>query len=364
MAKASPQELSERLFSSFLAPLVLGGTVIPNKPLGGKNALSIGDLATPSDPDVLSQVTLARVRIARRLAAVDTLRPAPCGSEWALAAMLNDLVQATHPGFNAAFRRSSPKRILTIINETLARIPPPANVGEALSRHTWLSRMFEITRTDVEVQWWTGHATFLGTDPPSRLLVWPEVRRVKQIRTPRTLMELPAHGSAIDAEVFMRAVYNFLRKTPLTDLATLTRPFPRFVWTHENLAFASTHAGRTLALRAFAGLPRETVDAALGLATKTLFSVRATRAVYTAIDVLRDRVLMLAVRPTSGTDPLRVEVDDDRAWTISAGAIAARHWIAMTEGGFGEDERREILRALEPAATSVTAKQIQTLLSA
>src|SRR5437763_12719813 len=111
MAKDDPQALCERLFTTFLAPLVLGGAMKPIKAFGGKNALSIGD-RTPSDVDALSRTQLARVRIARKLAPIDRFEPAPNGNEWALAAVLHDLVQATHPGFNAVLRRSGPLRIL------------------------------------------------------------------------------------------------------------------------------------------------------------------------------------------------------------------------------------------------------------
>src|SRR6476646_9704986 len=115
MAKDEPQALCDRLFSTFLAPLVLGGEMRPIKAFGGKNALSIGE-RTPADSDALSRTQLARVRIARKL------------------------VPATHPGFNAVFRRSGPLRILSVIEKTLERVAPPRTAGEALSRHTWLSR--------------------------------------------------------------------------------------------------------------------------------------------------------------------------------------------------------------------------------
>src|SRR5262249_1897587 len=156
----------------------------------------------------------ARVRVARKLAPVDTFDPAPTGQEWALAAVLHDLVQSTHPGFDAVFRRSGPKRILDVIDKTLERIPPPANFGDALSRHTWCSRMFGLARTDIEVRWWTGSERFLGTDPPKRLTAWPEVRRVTQTRTPHPLMELPSSGSAVDQQRFSMLTQAFLQKTP------------------------------------------------------------------------------------------------------------------------------------------------------
>lgn len=365
MAKEDPQSLCERLFKTFLGPLVVGGTMLPGKLFGGKNALAIGDHRAPSDVELLSRAELTRVRIARKLAPIDTLDPAPTGNEWAIAAVLHDLVQSTHPGFDALFRRSAPKRILDVLEKTLDRIPPPINVGDALSRHTWFSRMFELARTDIDVKWWTGSERFLGTDPPKRLTAWPEVRRVTQTRTPRPLMELPTSGSSVDPQRFTWITETVLRKLPLTDLATLNRATPTFVWTHENLSLTATHAGRTIVNRALALLPQKAVDTALGRATKQLFSARAVRALFVAVDLLRDRALM-AAQARLGKDepePLALGPDqNDAAFAIGTGALVASHWIAQTGGGFNEADRRAILLVLGPAAQSSAAKEVQALL--
>jgi hypothetical protein len=365
MAKDDPQGLCERLFATFLGPLVVGGTVCPAKLLGGKNALSIGDHRAPSDVDLLSRCELARVRIARKVAPIDTLEPAPTGNEWALAAVLHDLVQSTHPGFDAVFRRSGPKRVLDVAEKTLAQIVPPINVGDALSRHTWFSRMFDLARTDVDVRWWTGSERFLGTEPPKRLTAWPEMRRVTQTRTPRPLMELPTSGSAVDAQRFTTLTEAFLRKTPLTDLATVDRSAPSFAWTHENLGLAATHSGRTIVTRSLALLPQRAVDAALGRATRQLFVAKAVRALCVAVDLLRDRALMAATARLGQDDlePITLGADqNDAAFAVGAGALVATQWIAQTGGGFSEADRRAILQVLAPAASSSAAKEVHLLL--
>lgn len=365
MAKDDPQTLCERLFSTFLGPLVVGGTMLPGKPFGGKHALSIGDHRQPSDVELLSRTELARVRVARKLAPIDTLEPAPNANEWALAAVLHDMVQATHPGFDAVFRRTGPKRILDVVEKTLDRIPPPSNVGDALSRHTWFSRMFELARTDVDVKWWTGSERFLGTEPPRRLTAWPELRRVTETRTPHPLMELPTSGSAVDQQRFTWVAETFLRKTPLTDLATITRSAPVFAWTHENLSLASTHSGRTLVNRALALLPQRAVDTALGRATKQLFAAKAIRALFVAVDILRDRALMAASARLGKDDPEPLTIgpdQNDAAFAIGAGALVASHWIAQTGGGFSDAERRTMLQVLAPAAASTAAREVKALL--
>jgi hypothetical protein len=366
VANDDPQVLCERLFSTFLAPLVVGGVMCPGKPFGGKNALSFGEERRPNDVGLLSRCELTRVRVARKVAPIDTLEAAPHASEWALAAVLHDLVQSTHPGFDATFRRSGPKRLLEVADKTLARIPAPLNVGDALSRHTWFSRMFELARTDVDLRWWTGSERFLGTEPPARLRAWPELRRVTETRTPRPLMDLPTSGSAVDAAHFALVTEHFLKKTPLTDLATLNRPSPAFAWTHESLALCATHAGRTLVTRAHSLLPTKAVDAALGRATKHLFTAKATRALFIAVDLLRDRALMAAHARLAKDDPEPLALVPDQAdasFAISAGALVASHWLTNTGGGFSATEKTLLLRVLAPAASSTAAREVRALLA-
>lgn len=368
MAKDDAQLLCERLFETFLAPLVLGGTMHPTHAFGGRAALSIGEGRAPGDADALSRVTLARVRVARKMVPVDRFDPAPTGAEWALAAVLHDLVMATHPDFDTVLRRSAPRRMLEIAGLTLARIPKPANVGEMLSRHTWLGRMFDITRTDVVVRWWTGSQTFLGEEPPARLLAWPEIRRVQQTKTPHPLMDLPTAGAAIDPSAFATCTEELLAHSPLTDFATLERTAPTFAWSHANLALASTRGGRTALLRALAQKPTRVVDAALGRATRPLLAARATRALLVAVDLLRDRALAAATaRLGSDRDPEPLappEGDADAALAVSAGALAATFWVGQTGGAYNDRDRRAVLDILRPASEAPAAKAVRALLGA
>jgi hypothetical protein len=226
--------------------------------------------------------------------------------------------------------------------------------------------MFELARTDVDLRWWTGSERFLGTEPPKRLTAWPEIRRVTQTRTPHALMDLPISGSAVDAAGFAAVTESFLKKTPLTDLATLHRPAPAFAWTHENLSLSATHAGRTIVMRALGLLSSRAVDTALGRATKQLFMAKATRALFVAVDLLRDRALTLAMARLGKDDPEPLTLDtdpNDASFALSAGALVASHWIAQHGGGFSEADRRLILQVLAPAASSSTAKEVQALLA-
>jgi hypothetical protein len=224
--------------------------------------------------------------------------------------------------------------------------------------------MFELARTDVDLRWWTGSERFLGTDPPKRLLAWPELRRVSETRTPRPLMELPTSGAAVDPGRFTVVTEQLLTRTPLTDLATLTRATPPFGWTQESLALLTTHSGRTIVSRALALLPERAVDVALGRATKQLFAAKAVRALVVAVDLLRDRALSAAAARLvrAEPDPITLGPDQDAAVAIGLGAQVATEWIAQTGGGFGEAERRAMLQVLAPATHSATLRDMRALI--
>lgn len=378
MATPDVQELAERLFMGFLSPLVLGGAMMPGRPIGARAALALGDAgasASPGDyqgarplgdPERVSLVQLARVRCARRLVAVDRFEGIS-GAEWALGAALHDIVQSAHPDLRGTFRPRAPMKLMALAETTIERVPPARTIAEALSRHTWFSRLFEITRTDTVVSWWVGAQTFLGEDPPTRLTSWPELRRVNQVRTPRALIDLPTSGGTIDPDRYARALLAFLERTPLTDLATCGRTLPAFAWSADTLSFVATRAGRTLALRAMAMSGAGDVDEALGRATRQLFTARSWKYATIALDLLGERALADAGTKVSKTNGALEAASgagaDDAGFARGIGAVAAQRWIATHGGCFGEAERGRLLEILEPAATSRHAGELNALLA-
>jgi hypothetical protein len=361
---ASPDvgAIADRLFREFMAPLVLGGEMTPHKPIGEKVALMIGEERVAGDPDLVSHVELARVRRARQIVPLDRLAPANA-VEWTMACVLHDIVQSTHPGFDAAFRRKSAAKLLFLAEQTLDHVPQVATLADALSRHTWFARTFEITRTDTVVSWWVGKRTFLGTTPPSRLTSWPDLRRVNVAKTPRALVELPTNGSTVEARLLDGALTKLLTKTPLTDLATLTRGDPPFEWRAETLAFVASRGGLTLALRALAYEPHAAVDAALGRATRALFARGAWQAAKHALGLLSERALGDALATGGGG---RAEGKDakggDALFARAAGALSARERVLGGEIELHEDEKRRVLSALEGAVSPSAAKEVEAAL--
>ncbi len=334
-----------------VAPLVLGGVVQPAHAVGARAALALMDAgAAPSDTDLASRVELARVAQARRLVPIDTVE-GPSGAEWALAAVVHDLLQVTNPSW---IRKSAPKRLLDLALATLDRVPPAATAREALSRHTWLARLFDLRRHDTAVSWWTGSREFHGKPPPKRLFAWPGLRRVSVARAERGLTELLGHGGIAEhAPAFEAALTHLLRASPLTDFATCARRAPPFVWTPEGLAMVRTPVARTLALRAVSLGPMDEADAALGRATRALFAAKTWRDASTALDFLGHRAMGAGQGPAPS---LTGDGTDDAAFARAAGAMVARRWLDEPSTALSEGERRRLAPVFDAAARTGTTQ--------
>ncbi|HSQ63355.1 MAG TPA: hypothetical protein VLM85_09075 [Polyangiaceae bacterium] len=353
--------IADRLFVHFMAPLVLGGELRPGRPIGGRNALALSEHGDVVDQELLSHVNLGRIRLARRLVPVDRLE-GPSPAEWALAAAAHDTVQASHPELAGLFRASAPVRLLKVVKLTLEHIPEPASVGEALSRHTWLSRLLEITRTDTNVSFWVGKRSFLGQDPPARLLAWPELRRVHVDKTPHPLVDLPASGGHASPSEFADVVGSLLRKTPLTDLATCTRQAPEFRWSPELLALLSTRGGRTLALRALQSSIALDVETALGRASRTLLDARAQAPLAIVATLLGERSLAEAVDRAERATPQSETNSEDAHVARAVGAYGAVRLLASMEGALAPELAAAARSQLEPWTRTPAALTAATLL--
>jgi hypothetical protein len=375
--------IAERLFSGVMAPLVLGGAILPGHAIGARAALALGEDRLPADRDLGLRVAAARVRRARRLAPVDTL-PDPSAVDWALAAALHDVLQAANPVFDAPLRRRAATRILELAAVVIERVPFPATVAEALSRHAWLARAPEVTRTDTTVRWWTGSREFLGVDPPARLQAWPQLRRVDVVRTPHLLLEL--EPLAVDREALIESVAALLARTPLTDLATCTRTAPAFTWHPTVLNLVTTATGRTLAMRALARLAPAQADVVLGRATRGLLASGHRHVVGPALSLLADRAVVDAEHRLDSEGGARaIEPIDDEATARSQphdvppidagaidianarfaralGALVARRALKAGEGPWSDAQRLRLVKALARAAQSQAAREASALL--
>jgi|GEM_PF-479075 len=381
----SVHALAERLFTGFLAPLVVGGAMTPGHPIGGEAAFSLAESDHPSaDIDLRAHVDLARVRRARALVPIDRFDGID-GRSWVLAAALHDLVLTAHPDLAKTFQSDNPKKLLAVVLATLEKVPPTQTPGEALARHTLFARTLEISRTDRAVSWWTGKAQFLGEEVPARLTAWPEFRKVHIDEQRRPLVTLPGHGGRVDPTAFREALGRFLQATPLTDFAHLHRDagddslFPPFSLAASHLALLATRAGRTLALRAecTGGGARDgaPTSAALGIADRALG--RAVRLLAhggggwgratAPIAYLGERVLRRAqqeLASASDPKPLVLPSDSDALVALTWGAAWAQLEIGLHGESFSALERRGLLALIAPLANHGAASDVKARLEA
>jgi hypothetical protein len=269
-------ERAETLARDIIGPLLVGGPVILQRPFGAKLALSLGEQRQIVDNDLRRRVDEARLRVARQLVAVDVLvelGPA----EWAMAAGLNDLLQATNHELSSFATRGRHGELLEAVDDLCARIPRCHNLQDAVARHATFSRALELTRFDSTVSWWTGSQAFRGQSPPARLMAWPGLRRVHTDRRAITLMDMD-EGVPLEPGRFETTLNHWLACSPLTDLANAARPVPRFVWSPRSLHLVSTVAGQNLALRAFARVTQfddTLVKTAVGALNESASQLRA-----------------------------------------------------------------------------------------
>jgi hypothetical protein len=345
---------ARRLYERFIAPLVLGGAVKAGPAIGARAALSLDGAEAAVDLDVRSLVDVARVRVARRLVPLDLL-DGPDLDEWALAAALHDLLYALHPDLDAPLHRGASERLLDHVACVLDRVRPPGSVKAAVSRHTFLGRMFELERTDTAVSWWTGSRTFAGREPPARITALPRLRRVHSARSrlplARMIEALPAPRRARYAELLA----HLLERTPLTDLATASRGSPPFAWTGASLGLLSGPVGRVIGLRALALGRQDAVDVALGCATRPFLEAAAWGTVARVCRVASERAVVAAM---TGREPA-ADLSDGR-FAMALGAVAALRERESDPDAFGADPI--VLARLGRLAASAEGSAVAELL--
>jgi len=253
-------ERAEKLASGVLRPLLLGGPVELQRPLGVKLALELGVERTIVDNDLRVQIDDARLRVARTVVAVDVLPPLSA-PEWSIAGALNDLLQITNHELSTFASRSRHGELLESTMTLCMQIPPCRTLQEAVARHATFARALEVSRTDTQVSWWTGSESFRGQEPPGRLLAWPGLRKVHVNRTSLPLSEM-AGGVSVAEAAFHELLRCWLACSPISDLASAHRRAPSFSWSGPTVSLVSTIAGSNLALRALSHATNDDAAAA------------------------------------------------------------------------------------------------------
>lgn len=261
---------ADSLFEQVLAPLLLGGSVRPVRPIGPVLAAEVAALHGvfgPSNSALGEECARVRARQARALAPIDALGGLG-RSEWLMLCALNDFLQVANPHLPGMFGGQRPVRLLHAVEQTLALTPPPVDVRECVARHATFARLLQIVRVDTMVDWWTGSAVFRGEPVPKRLLALPGIRRVKVDEMTVSIESLCEHKS-VQTGRYLEVLGRLLRSSPLTDLATAGRDEPAFRWTHELLSLVALPTGAGICRRILGGVGAQ-ADVALERGAKLL----------------------------------------------------------------------------------------------
>jgi len=271
----------EDLLGRFVLPLVAGGDVRVGEPVSPE-ALARWEVELGTAGPLLVAIDEARAAAASLL----VVRPPAMAfgeTELRLAVALHAALVLAHPATGGFFSRKG-RRELTAFAAGLAQsIAPPDGAAELLSRHTLLSRLFELSRVDTRLRWWTGKAEFRGVEPPHRLMRWRKLRRVKEETSELGLSEVLA------GEETRPVVAVLLTASPLTDLLSLDgtgRRWPPFRWGAQLETLRHAELARAVAYRWLGELGRGAADGAPRLRAAAAASAAWEQTLATPLELL------------------------------------------------------------------------------
>lgn len=223
----------ERFASSFLHPLLSGGSALIDRPLPASD-LEHFALARSADGIVDQETFEAMHRHARAL--LPGLRlPYPDRNTLALTMAGYDLLWLTDPCLDRLFARNAILRVKSFIEGLLEGVEAPESLEEAVARHVVVDRLLALRRTDVQVESWVSKHRFDGRVAPWNVLAWPKLRRVQQSAQERSLLEVLQQADALRGLGLLGLLRRLLARSPIT---ALLRPqvAGRFDWGRASLA--------------------------------------------------------------------------------------------------------------------------------
>lgn len=206
--------------AGFVRPLVEGGELHVRAPL------TPATLATWAAQLHTASVELVAIDDARAAVVSELVVRAPALAfgepELLLAGALYNTLVLGHPAAVGLTARAVARQRVHEAALAFAAVPPAETRSELLGRHSLLHNLFDLSRQDTLVRWWSGKAAFMGQRPPGRLIRWGSLRRV------RVEQESIAYGELLASSE--EVVARLLAASPLTDVLTPQRPQPAFSW--------------------------------------------------------------------------------------------------------------------------------------
>ena len=227
---------------SFVLPLVAGGTVHVGRPVTMAELDHFeSDLPHASVPMVA--IDEARANVLAEL----VVRPPALvleRDELSLAAGLHNMLFLAHPSTDSwLVTKGARRRVLDAIAAMVGQ-PMTRHRRRVLARHALLHNVFDVSRTDVKVSWWTGNAQFYGQEPPSRLVLWRSVRRVREESSTATYDQL------LSSDEVAPVMATLLRRSPLTQLLASHPQAPPLHWEDAVFLLRDNELARAVAYHA------------------------------------------------------------------------------------------------------------------
>jgi hypothetical protein len=238
----------------FVLPLVRGGELFVGRPVTPAELVQF-EQALPH-----ASVALVAVDEARSDAIAELVVRPPAlvldADELSLAAALHNLLFLEHPVVDSWVSSSGRLERVRESAQRFAARPAALDRHTLLARHGLLHNLFDITRTDTTVSWWTGSIRYFGQKPPARLTRWRTVRRVREDTT------LAGYGELLGDPDVESVIAELLRLTPLTDLLSHPREGPPLGWEQAVVVLRDPELARAVAYRALKPTDPETLVAA------------------------------------------------------------------------------------------------------
>jgi len=231
----------------FVGPLVAGGDVHIGAPIDADD-MQVFEEDLPHASVELVEVDDARTQVLSEL----VVRPPALvldSDELHLSAALHNVLFLVHPRADAWTVSARKRRRVAEAGKQFASRPIYTDRTRVLARHGLLHNLFDLTRRDITVSWWTGRATFRGQRPPTRLTRWRSLRRVRE---ETEIADYEALLANADVQPIVAAL---LRRSPLTQLVSAARPGPLVHW--EDAVFILRDAELARAVVFFALAPTE-----------------------------------------------------------------------------------------------------------
>lgn len=225
----------------FVLPLVVGGPLHVGKPFDPAEVEHMENELSAATEAIVA-VDEARQAVVAEL----VINPPTCVfsvDELRLAAAIHNLLFLAHPAADKWTLSQSSRVQVIAAAQFLVAQPLPMDRTVVLARHAMFHNLFCLTRTDVVISWWTGSATFLGQEPPTRLTMWKNFRRVSRQESTADF-----HDLFVGADV-SAVLAALIRRTPLSLLLAPNLNVPPLHWEDAVFVLRDPELARTVAYR-------------------------------------------------------------------------------------------------------------------